>query len=55
MLFRVGSRRPVMSSDKNLVGKEQNRRGVTEMTAGAGDKLETCGAIFECGGWAAYI
>lgn len=43
MLFRAGSRWPVMSSDKNPVGKEQNRRGVTEMTAREGDKLETYG------------
>lgn len=46
MLFRAGSHRPVVSSDKNLVGKEQSRRGVTEMTAWKGDKFETCGLIF---------
>lgn len=35
-----------MSSDKNLEGKEQNRRAVTEMTARKGDRFETCGLIF---------
>lgn len=42
MLFRAGLRWPVMLSDKNLVGKKQNRHGVTEMTAREGDKLDTC-------------
>lgn len=35
-----------MSSDKTLVGKEQNRRAVTERTARKGDEFQTCGLIF---------
>lgn len=53
MLFRAGSRRPVMSSDKNLVGQE--RHGVTEMMARMGDKFETCGVIFKSERWAADV
>lgn len=46
MLFKAGSRQPVMSSDRNLVAKEQNQHGVTVVMAREGDKLGTCRYFF---------
>lgn len=43
MLFKGASRQPVMSSDRNLVAKEQNRHSVTAVMARKAGKL---GIIF---------